>query len=209
MTSEGRRRLAPADRRRELLDALSEELVETDWHRISVPMVVRRAGASQGLFYRYFDGLDEAFVALVEQRIVPRLADAGNRLRLDLDTPGDVELSLTAWFESLARLVLDEQHLVRATLVSAPTGSGRAADYCRELLAGLRQWGQSLLEGVNGTGPYRSVDAALVSHMVVGMTVHCALAGLDDTDPCDWAREMARFEAWGLLGRCTGEEENP
>ncbi|MCH9730436.1 MAG: TetR/AcrR family transcriptional regulator [Actinomycetia bacterium] len=201
MAGRSRRRLAPETRRQELLDALAAELAETQWHRISVPMVVRRAGASQGLFYRYFGDLDEAFIALVDDRIVPRLSDIGGRLRLDVGSPEAVEAMLTGWFEGLAELMVDEPHVIKATLLAAPTGAGAAADYCRGLLDELRQWGQGLLEQVNGTGPYRKVDAALVAHMVVGMTVQCVSTGMGAIDPARWASEMARFEAFGLLRR--------
>lgn len=209
VATRSRRRLAPETRRQELLDALAAELAETQWHRISVPMVVRRAGASQGLFYRYFGDLDEAFIALVDDRIVPRLSDIGGRLRLDVGSPEAVEAMLTGWFEGLAKLMVDEPHVIKATLLAAPTGAGAAADYCGGLLDELRQWGQGLLEQVNGTGPYRQVDAALVAHMVVGMTVQCVSTGIGATDPARWASEMARFEAFGLLRRDELREENP
>jgi len=42
------------------------------------------------------------------------------------------------------------------------------------------------------------VDAALVSHMVVRITVQCASAGTVTIDPSRWASETARFEAFGL-----------
>ena len=201
----GRRRLSPEVRRQELLGALTVELGESDWHGITVPMVVRRAGASQGLFYRYFCDLDEAFIALVDERMVPRLAQAADRFRLDVETPEAVEAMLAGWYEGLARLVVDEPALVRAALLAAPSGVGAAAEHCRQLLEGLRAWGEVLLEDVNGVGVYRQVDAALVSRMVVGMAVGCASVGLGDTDPACWAREMARFEAFGLL-RCDDRE---
>lgn len=116
---------------------------------------------------------------------------------------------LAGWYKGLARLVVDEPALVKAALLAAPSGVGAAADYCRQLLEDLRAWGQVLLENVNGTGPYRQVDAALVSHMVVGMAVRCASVGLGDTDPDCWARDTARFEAFGLLRRDDGEQAKP
>ncbi|MFV1989791.1 MAG: TetR/AcrR family transcriptional regulator, partial [Acidimicrobiales bacterium] len=174
---------------------------------ISVPVVTRRAGVSQGLFYHYFDDLDDAFIALVEDRIVPRLAEAGSCVEVDVDAGEDLERSLTQWYESLAKLLLNEPHLVRATLLAAPTGTGRASDYCRETIDGLRLWGKDLLDEVNGTGPYRLVDTSLVSQMVVGMIVQCALTGLGDTDPHYWAQQMARFEVWGLVRRQNEPQE--
>lgn len=182
------------------------ELTVTDFHRISVPAVVRRAGASQGLFYRYFGDLDDAFVALLDERVVPRLLMATTQLRLDHGRAADVEDELVAWFEHFALLIESEGAVMRAALLAAPSGSGKAATYCRDLIEQLRQWGEHLLETVNGRPPFRRVDSHHVSHMVVGMTVHCALHGLEGVDRRTWALEMGRFETWGLLG-CPGEAE--
>lgn len=200
VTTAPRRRLAPEQRRRELLGALATELAGADWHRLTVAMVVRRADASQGLFYRYFHDLDEAFIALLEDRILPPLLAASDQLDLDHTEGTEVEASLTRWFENLATLVAQEGPVLRAALLAAPSGHGPAAQYCRDLIEQLRAWGEGLLQPLNGQHPYRDVNARHVSHMVVGMTIHCALTGLDGAEPATWAREMARFEAWGLLG---------
>jgi AcrR family transcriptional regulator len=200
-SSEPRRRLSPAERRGELLDALARELDETGFHELSVPAVVRRAGTSQGLFYRYFDDLDAAFIELLEERVVPRLRKATGRMRLDHDRGVDVEAALAAWFEVLAALVDEEGAVMRGALREAPTAPGVAGDYCRALIEEFRRWGAELLEQVNGRPPFRRVDPHLVSHMVVGMTLHSIFTGLDGVDPARWARELASFEAWGLLAR--------
>lgn len=172
-------------------------------------MVVRRAGASQGLFYRYFADLDAAFIALLEDRILPPLMAMSDELRLDHPHGSQVEESLARWFEGLARLAVEQRPVMQAALLAAPSGRGRAAEYCQGLLEQLRQWGEGLLEPLNGTDPYRLVDVRHVSHMVVGMTVHCTLAGLDGTDPAVWAREMARFETWGLAGHPRDDADRP
>lgn len=202
-----RRRLSPAERRAELLDALAAELAETDFHQLAVPAVVRRAGASQGLFYRYFEDLDAAFIELLEERVVPRLQAATDRLRLDHERGEDVEQDLVAWFEVLAALVEEDRALLQAALQAAPTTTGPAGDYCRALIEGFRQWGEDLLREVNGREPFREVDPHQVSHMVIGMTLHCVFHGLEGVEPARWARQLAGFEAWGLLARSAGTPE--
>ncbi|MGK2930474.1 MAG: TetR/AcrR family transcriptional regulator [Acidimicrobiales bacterium] len=202
-----RRRLSPAERRAELLDALAAELAETDFHQVAVPAVVRRAGASQGLFYRYFDDLDAAFVELLEDRVVPRLREATESLHLDHERGVDVEVDLAAWFEVLAALVEDDGPVLRAALQAAPTASGAAGDYCRALIEGFRQWGEDLLREVEGRPPFRRIDPHQVSHMVIGMTLHCVFNGLEGVEPSRWARELAGFEAWGLLARPDDDDE--
>lgn len=204
----GRRRLTPAERRAELLDALAAELAETDFHQVAVPSVVRRAGASQGLFYRYFEDLDTAFIELLEERVVPQLQAATERLRVDHDRGHEVEDALAAWFEVLAALVHDDGPVLRAALLAAPTTSGAASDHCRALIEGFRQWAEDLLREVGGRGPFRDVDPHQVSHMIIGMTLHCVFNGLEGAEPRRWARELAAFEAWGLLARPDGYPGN-
>ena len=189
-----------------MLDALAAELAATDFHQLAVPAVVRRAGASQGLFYRYFDDLDAAFIELLEERIVPRLQAATARLSLDHGRGAEVEDALAGWFEVLATLMHEEGPLLRAALQAAPTTSGVAGDYCRGLIEGFRRWGEDLLREVNGEGPFRRVDPRQVSHMVIGMTLHCVFNGLDGVEPARWARQLAGFEAWGLLARSDQDE---
>lgn len=201
-----RRRLTPSERRAELLDALSAELAASGFHQLAVPAVVRRAGASQGLFYRYFEDLDAAFIELLEDRVVPRLQEATERLSLDQRRGRDVEDALADWFEVLAALVQENGPLLRAALRAAPTTSGVAGSYCRELIEGFRQWGEDLLRDVNGQGPFRRLDPHQVSHMVIGMTLHCVFDGFEGVEPARWARELAGFEAWGLLARPPREE---
>lgn len=196
-----RRRLPTAERREEFLNALAAELGESNWHDITVSKVVRRAEASQGLFYRYFRDLDSAFIALVDDRVWPTLAEAGTRLDLSVSSGAELQERLTRWFTDFAGLVVDQGPVIRAALLAAPAGTGAAADHCRHLIEQLRAWGAGLLGPVNGREPYRAMDATLVSHMVVGMTLQCAQLGVENHEIKAWASEMAAFETWGLISR--------
>jgi len=41
---------------------------------LTVPAITGRAGAAQGTFYRYFRDVQDVFVALLDERIVPGLS---------------------------------------------------------------------------------------------------------------------------------------
>jgi AcrR family transcriptional regulator len=82
-TAGRRRRLAPDERRRELLDAAVEVLARSGPDRCRVEDVTTAAGTAKGNFYRYFPTFDDLLVAVrdhlldayrseVEQRLATR-----------------------------------------------------------------------------------------------------------------------------------------
>lgn len=198
-----RRRLSPEQRRSELLVAVRDELAGGSLDTLTVPSITRRAGAAQGTFYRYFRDVDDAFIALVDERVVPRLTELASALDLEPPVDGDgVERVLREWFLGLAFLIRDEGPLLHAILTLAPTRSGRAADRVREVVEGLRAWGEELMSRVNGRPPYRRVDPHGISYIVVGMTIASVRQATEGTfEPEAWAREIAAFETWGLVER--------
>lgn len=205
-----RRRLEPEVRRQELMAALAAELAETDWYGITAPMVVRRADASQGLFYCYVSDLDAAFSALVDERVVPRPAQAAERFRLDVDTPEAVEAILASRYEGSGQVRGRWAGTGQGGALGRAVWIGGAADYCRQPLEDVRARSHVLREDGTGTGTgtCRQVDATLFSRMVEGMAVGCASPGLGDADPACWAREMARCAAFGLPCRDDREQEH-
>lgn len=203
-SSAARRRLRPEERRGELLAAARAQLAQGSLDSVTVPAIARRAGAAQGTFYRYFRDVEDVFVALLDERVVPRLMDLARSL--DLGRPrdgGEVESVLRAWFLGLANLIQEEGPLLHAALTVAPHRPGRAAGRCREILEQMRAWGEGLMTAVNGQPPYRTVDPRYVSYIVLGMTIASITQATEDAafEPEAWAREMAAFETWGLVQR--------
>lgn len=73
--------------RRELLDAAAAEFAALGYRGATVDSIVRRAGLSKGTFYWVFDSKDDAFRALLEERI-DRPVRAIAELIASADAPG-------------------------------------------------------------------------------------------------------------------------
>jgi AcrR family transcriptional regulator len=67
----GRRRLAPAERMPQILDAALEEFAERGYAGAGMAAAAARAGVTKGLIYHYFPGKAELFRAVVEACLRP------------------------------------------------------------------------------------------------------------------------------------------
>jgi AcrR family transcriptional regulator len=71
-----RRRLTPAERLPQLLDAATEEFTERGYAGASMAGAAARAGVAKALLYHYFPGKAELFEAVVRSCIQPIFAEA-------------------------------------------------------------------------------------------------------------------------------------
>lgn len=76
MASPTRRRLAPAERMPQILDAALEEFVERGYAGASMAGTASRAGITKGLIYHYFPSKAELFKAVVRSCIQPVFHEA-------------------------------------------------------------------------------------------------------------------------------------
>ncbi len=76
----GRRRLTPAERMPQLLDAAMEEFTERGYAGASMAGAAARAGVAKALLYHYFPGKAELFKAVVRSCIQPIFAQAEHLL---------------------------------------------------------------------------------------------------------------------------------
>jgi AcrR family transcriptional regulator len=70
----GRRRLAPEERRAEILDAALAVFAEFGFERATLQHVADRAGVTKGALYHYFESKDQLFIELVRDRLVTLVA---------------------------------------------------------------------------------------------------------------------------------------
>jgi AcrR family transcriptional regulator len=196
-----RLRLDPKERRTQLLRAARKQIESRGFQNLTVPGIVQSAGVAQGSFYRYFRNVDDVFIALFKETLVPPILEAFENLDLrTVKTAEDLEVTLYKWYKALGVLISRHNTLIREALAVVPYSGGEAAREVTKFLESVREWAEELMEKVNGSPPFRKVNSRIISHAVFGMvisaTVQAAAEGLDIES---WAKEMARLEGGGLL----------
>jgi AcrR family transcriptional regulator len=196
-----RQRLDPKERRAQILEAARKQIESRGFLNLTVPGIVQSAGVAQGSFYRYFRNVDDVFISIFKETLVPPILEAVVKLDLRaVKTAEDLEATLYKWYRALGELISRHSTLIREALAVIPYSGGDAAREVTKFLESLREWGEELIEQVNGSPPFRKVNSRVISHAVLGMiisaTVQAAAEGLDVES---WAKEMARLEGGGLL----------
>jgi AcrR family transcriptional regulator len=196
-----RRRLNPKERRAQILEAAREQIESRGFQNLTVPGIVHSAGVAQGSFYRYFRNVDDVFIALFEKTIVPPILEALGKLDLQTaKTAEDLEATLYKWYMALGELISQHSILTREALAVVPYSGGDAAREVTKFLENIRQWGEELMEQVNGCPPFRKVNSRIISHAVLGMVISATIqAAAEGLNVKMWAKEMARLEGGGLL----------
>jgi AcrR family transcriptional regulator len=196
-----RRRLDPKERRAQILEAARKQIESQGFQNLTVPGIVHSAGVAQGSFYRYFRNVDDVFIALFEKTLVPPILEALGKLDLQtVKTAEDLEATLYKWYMALGQLISQHSILIREALVVVPYSGGGAARKETKFLENIRNWGEELMEQVNGSPPFRKVNSRIISHAVLGMVISATIqAAAEGLNVEMWAKEMARLEGGGLL----------
>jgi AcrR family transcriptional regulator len=196
------RRLAPEQRREELLEAIEAVLSRHGYAATTVPLVVAEAGVAQGSFYRYFRDVDDAFAELA-RRVLEPVAAAASALQLSgARSAAAVEQRLRGYYEVLARQLAEHPGVIREALLVAPSSTGRAGHELSRFLKRMRSRVEVLIAEHTGRGPFRAGDPKIVPAAVFGMVLGAAQAATERgafIDPEHWAREMARLETGALV----------
>lgn len=194
-------RLKPEERKEQLLKIAKQEIEDKGFQRLTVPGIVKSAGISQGSFYRYFQNIDDVFIALFHQILIPPFMAACNGLDFHLVKDAeDLETALFKWYISLADLISLHNRLIREALCVVPYSRGHAAEEVNQFLQTMRSWAEKMYGSVSGVPPFRQLDVPVISNAVVGMVIGAAIqATHQDFEPEAWAREMSKFETGGLL----------
>jgi AcrR family transcriptional regulator len=168
----------------------------------TVPRVVAEAGAAQGSFYRYFDNVDAAFLALSE-RVLGPIAQAAAEMSFDGTVdPDEVEAELRRYYRVLAEQLARYPELCRAALLLAPGLRGPVGEAMTAFFAMMRARAKDLLTPYLNTAPPHGADPDIIASALVGMVIGASEEALrlgSRFDPEHWAEEMARFETGALL----------
>lgn len=123
-------RMAPAERRQQLLGVATELLEEGGPDALRMDALARAAGVSRPVVYEQFGDRDGLIVALVHEYAV-RLQAAATESR-DSDQPGDLEAELTAMVRAYLARVREQGAALRSLLRSS--GPSPRVDQARALI---------------------------------------------------------------------------
>ncbi|WP_231711283.1 TetR/AcrR family transcriptional regulator [Xanthobacter dioxanivorans] len=123
-----------AARRRAILEAALAVFARDGFAGARLDEVARRAGVAKGTLYLYFTDKAALFRGLVEETVVPVLADADQVVAL---FPGTTRELLDLLIELLAARILDTpaQAVVRLMIAEGPRFPELAAFYHREVVS--------------------------------------------------------------------------
>src|SRR4051795_5897239 len=90
-------RLAPAQRREQILDAANALFAERAYDEVSVEDIASAAGVTRGLVHHYFGGRDEVYIALLKR--LGAVREEGLRPPIGPTARARVEDSVSRWLD--------------------------------------------------------------------------------------------------------------
>ncbi|MFN8025547.1 MAG: helix-turn-helix domain-containing protein [Acidimicrobiia bacterium] len=188
-------RLAPEDRRRQLLDVAKVEFAERGFHATAMDDLALAAGVTKPVFYQHFPSKRALFVAVLE--------DVGGRLLavLHAATAGAatgrarVEEGFSAYFS----FVESDRAAFRLLFGASARNDAEFADVVDKVLDDVAAAISTLIE-IHGSPEHRMVLAHALVGVAEGVSRH-ALTDPDGTlDPQQLASWIAEFAWFGLRG---------
>ncbi|MFE1177414.1 TetR/AcrR family transcriptional regulator [Streptomyces sp. NPDC058773] len=201
-----RRRLAPTERRSQLLDTGARLFAAKPYDEVFMEEVAERAGVSRALLYRYFPNKRDLFAAVYQQ--------AADRLltRTELDPARPVTEQLRAGLDAHIDYFEANRHTVLAAnrvLAGDPVIQAVITDELTELR-------RRLLDSTGlGDGPHEAVPAALMSWLTfvralcVDWLAHQSFSRTVLREMCVGALLGALHPVMDLDGTPAADEERP
>jgi AcrR family transcriptional regulator len=118
-----------------ILSAVAELAVANGYGKLTVTRIRSRAGVSRRIFSSHFDGVEDCFVAALEQRAGEALAQAARAQTAGRTWPGGIYRAVAALCDQIA----DDPFLARVCLVDDFAPGSRGARCRRRLLAGFAE----------------------------------------------------------------------
>jgi AcrR family transcriptional regulator len=188
-------RLAPDERRRQLLDVACLEFAERGFHATVMDDLAVAAGVTKPVFYQHFTSKRALFVAVLEDvggRLLEVLTEATSSAETGRDR---VEQGFTAYF----RFVESNRAAFRLLFGASARNDAEFADVVDHVLDDAAAAVSTLIE-IHGSPEHRMVLAHALVGMAEGVSRHALTdpdGSLDPAHLADWIAELAWF---GLRG---------
>jgi AcrR family transcriptional regulator len=189
-----------------------KQFVESGYHATKVSDIVAEAGVAQGTFYWYFKSKESVALEIVEQGRQQLLEVIGVGYRTHSGTADDMVQASEKLLYQLFQFAEQHTHLMRMLL----DGTGFSEAVREQIMLTRSQMEQGFVHNIQRavelemlpaqTEP--SVRAAFLMSLIEGVVVRWLFSaangsssGLVNHSAEQLAKETARFEFYGLLGR--------
>ncbi|MFD0364237.1 TetR/AcrR family transcriptional regulator [Nocardia sp. GCM10030253] len=192
------KRLQPADRREQLLDAARKIVAESGFTDVSVAAVAERGGVTRPVVYDSFGSRDELLADLIE-RETSRMQEAVSRAMTGVDgslesgaEPREVLSAALTRFLAEVQAMPETWRLVYFPISGVPSTSRERVEQAHdELRAPLHRVLGAWLAGRPDTD---EVDLDVLVQLIQGLIQTSARLVLDEPDRFDVDRILAQFE---------------
>lgn len=133
--AEGGEILRPTGDRGAILSAVAELAVRNGYNKLTATRIRSLAGVSRRIFNDHFDGVEDCFIAALEQRVAEALAQAARAQAAGRTWPGGTYRAIAA----LCDQVSDDPLLARVCLVDDFAPGSRGARCRRRLIASVAE----------------------------------------------------------------------
>ena len=191
----GALRLAPDERRRQLLDVACTEFAERGFYATSMDDLAAAAGITKPVFYQHFPSKRALFVAVLQDvggRLLTVLTEATSSAQTGRDRVAE---GFAAYF----RFVADDRAAFRLLFGASARNDAEFADVVDDVLAAAADAVGTFIK-VPGSDAHRLV----LAHALVGMAEGISRHALTDPDgphnPDELAHWVAELAWFGLRG---------
>ena len=188
-------RLAPDERRRQLLDVACVEFAERGFYATAMDDLALAAGVTKPVFYQHFPSKRALFVAVLED-VGGRLLEVLTEATASVETGrARVEEGFSAYFHFVA----NDRAAFRLLFGASARNDPEFADVVDRVLTDTAAAVSTLIE-IHGSPEHRVVLAHAVVGMAEGISRHALTDPDGPHDPdklADWIAELAWF---GLRG---------
>jgi AcrR family transcriptional regulator len=188
-------RLAPDERRRQLLDVACIEFAERGFHATAMDDLALAAGVTKPVFYQHFPSKRALFVAVLED-VGGRLLEVLTEATASVETGrARVEEGFAAYFHFVA----NDRAAFRLLFGASARNDPEFADVVDRVLTDIAAAVSTLIE-IHGSPEHRVVLAHAVVGMAEGISRHALTDPDGPHDPDQLASWIAELAWFGLRG---------
>ena len=188
-------RLAPDERRRQLLDVACGEFAERGFHATSMDDLALAAGVTKPVFYQHFESKRALFIAVLDD-VGGRLLDVLTAATASVETGrARVEQGFSAYF----RFVESDRAAFRLLFGASARNDSEFADVVDRVIDDAATAVGTLIE-IPGSLEHRQALAHAIVGMAEGVSRHALTDPDGNHDPDQLANWVAELTWFGMRG---------